>query len=432
MAAHRCAGPLCKEGMMGLMISDDGKRAPGVGDEVEVVIEAVAFGGDGVARHDGYVLFVPDVIPGERVRARITAAKRSYGRGVPVRIVEPSADRIEPRCGVYGVCGGCQYQHVSYERSLEFKEQQLKEVALRIGGLVIDDTCDPIRPAPEAYGYRTAVSLGVRNSGNAWEAGYFARDNETFVPISQCPIASEEINQVLAKIHSVLGHLDHPDQIKNITIKSAGKENLFYPGYRGPFRFQPDEVLVYRLGQLVFHFGPTTFFQVNHAMIPVLLDLVGEGLHPGMDETLLDLYAGVGLFSIALAKRYRQVFGIETGREAVTCFQENIEANNLRNVTVIRGTVEGTIEDARREMGGRRVSVVVDPPRMGLKDDVIRFLIEAPVGRLVYVSCDPATLARDIKRLAPSYRLRKITPIDMFPQTKHMETVAVLERIDAS
>ena len=130
---------------------------PKTGDEVDVTIDSMAFGGDGVARYRNYVLFVPDVIPGERVSVRISSTRRSYGRGVPARIIERSPYRIEPPCEVYGLCGGCQYQHVVYEKSLEFKEQQLKEVLLRIGGLPIEGVCDPIHPSPGPYGYRSAV-----------------------------------------------------------------------------------------------------------------------------------------------------------------------------------------------------------------------------------------------------------------------------------
>ena len=420
----RCVG----EEDASLMTSDEVNRSPGEGDELDVTIDSVAFGGDGVARVGGYVIFVPDVIPGERVRIAVTASKRSYGRGVVVRILEASADRVDPRCPVYGTCGGCQYQHVSYARSLDLKARQLREVASRIGGLAIDEVCDAVSPAPAAYGYRSAVSLRVRKTGHILEAGYSARDNTTFVPISRCPIASAQINDVLARVDSILSRHEHPDSIDRVSVKSAGGETLVYPHHRGPFRSPQYEVLVYRLGRLIFHFGATTFFQVNHDMIPVLLDVVAEGLSPDIGETLFDLYAGVGLFSIGFAERYGHVFGIESGSEAVTCFQENIRANSLTNVTAIRGRVETKIAGALSEMEGKRVSVVVDPPRTGMTDDVVRFLMDAPIDKLVYVSCDPATLARDLKPLVACYTLRKMTPLDLFPQTKHLETVAVLER----
>jgi 23S rRNA (uracil1939-C5)-methyltransferase len=160
----------------------------------------------------------------------------------------------------------------------------------------------------------------------------------------------------------------------------------------------------------------------------VLVDLVGEGLDPATDETLFDLYAGVGLFAVGLADRYRRVIGVETAGQAVAHFEENIRLNGVRNVTAVRGSVETKLQDASGEMDGKTVSIIVDPPRGGLKDDVIGFLNQAPVRRLVYVSCDPSTLARDLKKLLASFGLRKITPLDMFPQTGHIETVTVLER----
>jgi 23S rRNA (uracil1939-C5)-methyltransferase len=163
-------------------------------------------------------------------------------------------------------------------------------------------------------------------------------------------------------------------------------------------------------------------------MIPALIGLVENGLDPAPHETLFDFYAGVGLFSIALSGRYRQVVGVEAAEEAVECFQENIRENGLDNVTVVRGKVEGKTGDADRELEGKTVSVLVDPPREGMKREVTRFLNSAPLRKLVYVSCDPATMARDLRSLSTAYRLERITPLDMFPQTKHIEAVAVLKK----
>lgn len=407
---------------------DAKRKVPEVGDEMGVTVESVAFGGDGVARHEDYVVFVPDVIPGEKIIARITQVKRSYGRGIPVRILEPSPDRINPRCDVYGLCGGCQYQHVTYEKSLEFKEQQVKEVMLRIGRLSVGDLCDPIRPAPAPYGYRNAVSLHMRALEKGWQAGYFARDNKTFVPISCCPIASEAINDSLTDITPAIRGFDHPDRIKSITIKNAGARTLMYPVYRKPLRFRLDDRLCYRYKQLGFYYGSRSFFQVNHAMIPGLIELACEGLAPEPGEMLLDLYAGVGLFSLALADKYRRVVGIEADEEAVACFEANIGENRLQNVMVVRGTVEAELPAAGREIEGTAASILVDPPREGLNEKVVRFLKAFPIRKLVYVSCDPGTLARDLRLLKGIYSLQKITPLDIFPQTKHIETVAVLEK----
>jgi 23S rRNA (uracil1939-C5)-methyltransferase len=406
----------------------DGSR-PAVGDQVEVVIESVAFGGEGVARHGEYVIFVPDVIPGEKVTVSVTQAKRAYGRAVPVRVLEPSPDRVEPGCQVYGLCGGCQYQHVTYRRSLELKERQVKEVMLRIGGLDIEGFCNPIRPAPEAYGYRNVISLHVRSLGNRWQVGYFARDNKTLVPVSRCPIASKAINDLITDIEARLKGFDHGDRIKALTIKNSGASTLIFPVYQKPLRFMSEDRLSYRLKHITLSYTGGSFFQVNHAMLPDLLTLACDGLAPERVETLLDLYAGVGLFSLALADKYSRVIGIEAGEEAVACFEANIRDNRLRNVTVVRGTVEANIEAARREIEGKPAAVLLDPPRAGLADRVVRFLKDVFIRKLVYVSCDPATLARDLKKLAPSYALRSLTPLDMFPQTKHIEVVAVLERI---
>ena len=408
------------------MRDEDGK-VPAVGEEVEVTIRSMALGGDGVARHNDYVIFVPYVIPGERVRIRVTAVKRSYGRGVLVELLESSPDRIEPPCDVYGVCGGCQYQHVSYAKSLEFKEQQLRDVCRRVGGISVDDLCDPIRPAPEPYGYRNVITLHVPTGGEGLEAGFFARDNKTLIPITRCPIARDAIDLSLGDIGRVLSSFGQPEQIKQITIKHDGERVLFNPIYAGPFRFKSIERLCYRHGELVLKYGLNSFFQVNHSMIPDLIDTVSGGLDTVPDETLFDLYAGVGLFSIALAGRYSRVVGIEVARQPVECFEENVISNKIPNIVIVQGPVEHAFKYAYADYKNDANSVVVDPPREGLKKEVLGFLSVAVFRRLVYVSCDPATLARDLKILKTAYSIRKIVPIDMFPQTGHLETVTVLE-----
>jgi len=401
--------------------------SPGVGDEVNVTVDSVAFGGEGVARHDNYVLFVPDVIPGEKARVRITATKRTYGKAIPLDILEPSPDRTAPRCKVYGTCGGCQYQHVKYRRSLELKEQQVREVVERIARISIGEVCAPIRPSPKAWAYRNVISLKVRVGDNGRDAGYVARDNKTLVPISACPLAMEAINEAVAGIGSSLGGFEYPDKITDITIKHGDGQTLLYPRYMKPYRFRSAERLVYRHGDLAFRYGLRSFFQVNPSMIPGLMEVVGEALAPSHGESLLDLYAGVGLFSLAWARSFEKVVGVEVAREAVDCFRENIAENGLSNVRVVRGPVEQVLGRAYQKLKGRTVSVLADPPREGMRKDVIRFLNAARVRRIIYVSCDPATLARDIKALGASYSIRKITPLDMFPQTRHLETVAVLD-----
>ena len=417
------------------------RSKPGIGDELEVTIGSMAFGGDGVARHGDFVLFVPDVIPGEQVRVKVIAAKRSYGRALPLEIMKPSPGRVEPPCALYGLCGGCQYQHVSYETSTQIKELQIKEVTRRIGGLSIDDVCDPIVPSPEAYGYRNSITLKLkkaekgpktgesRGAGKAWTAGYIARDNRTSVTVSECPIAAGAINRAIANLDEGIRQFKDQKKIREITIKCDSNHTMLCPRYQRPIRFESEARLCYRHMGLAFYYGASSFFQVNHAMIPSLLDLVRSALDPRPGQSLIDLYAGVGLFSIALAKDYKQVTGLEIGQEAVECFQQNIRENGVANARVIRGAVETSIRAGLRELGDKPVSVLVDPPREGMKKEVIEALNEGPVERLAYVSCDPATLARDLRLLGASFTLKKITPLDMFPQTKHLEAVAALERI---
>ena len=390
----------------------------------------MAFGGEGVARCGNYVIFIPDVIPGERARARITASKRSYGRAVPTAILEASPDRVMPRCAVYGICGGCQYQHMRYERSLELKERQVAEVIQRIAGLGTAGMIAAIRPAPGPWHYRNVITLKVKRREGGWDGGYVARDNTTFVPVSCCPIAADGINEALVRISESLDEFELPEKIAEVTIKHAGGQTLIYPRYVRPYRFRPDDRLEYRHQDLKFRYGLRSFFQVNHSMIPLLLELVDEALGPEPGQGLLDLYAGVGLFSIAQAGKFDRVVAVEVAGEAVECMYENIKENRVRNISVVRGTVEKTIGRAYRKVKSRPVSVIADPPREGMRPEVIRFLKGAGIRKIVYVSCDPSTLARDLKALATTFSVESITPLDMFPQTGHLESVAALRRLD--
>ncbi len=397
------------------------------GDTFETIISSVAFGGEGVIRHEGFVLFVPDVISGEKVRVRITEVKRSFGKAKLEKVIESSPERTEPRCEVYGRCGGCQYQHISYPAQIRLKETQLRETLLRIGGISLDKKCQPIQFSNNPYEYRNSITLELRRGKGKWKFGYWGQDNKTFIPIKKCPIATSKINKSLKDIDEILEDFELPEKIREITIKEEEARVLFFPRYQKPYQFKSKETLKYKDQKINLFYGLNSFFQVNPRLIPNLIQLAREGFQDGPREILFDLYAGSGLFSIALAHQFDQVVGIEVNSEAFNYFQKNIKENRCQNVVPVKGSVEARISDAFHKSKTKKKCVLIDPPREGLAGSVSEFLVKNPVERLVYVSCNPATLARDLKALKEEYTIRKITPLDMFPQTKHLEVVAVLD-----
>lgn len=400
---------------------------------LEVQIDSVAFGGEGVAKADGFVIFVPDVISGERVRIRITDKKHSFAKAELLEILEASPDRISPLCPVYGLCGGCQYQHMTYEKSLALKKQQIQEVLERLGGIQTSEILKSVRPSPAAFGYRNTITIHFWWNDLKYRTGYFARDNRTFIEISDCPIASSKINEAIRDIDPILKRYPDPKYIKMLVIKEGDNGVFFYPHYRKSIRFRTADQILFRLGEFEFAYGLNSFFQVNSRMIPELVGLVSEGLgEPEEGEVLFDLYAGAGLFSIALSKKFKNIVGIELSREATQLFNENLKRNGISHITTVCGDVTNETEGVFANNRGRVNSIVIDPPREGMKPEVARFLAEKKFKTIVYVSCDPATLARDLKILRGTYEIVSITPLDMFPQTKHVETVTVLRRADKS
>ncbi len=401
---------------------------PQIGEVLTLSIDSVAFGGDGVSRHNNFVLFTPDVIAGEKVKVRVTEVKPSFGRALPLEILEPSPDRRAPLCPVFGVCGGCQYQHIQYPKQLALKTEQLKETLKRLGGLSVDDVTAPILASPKEYGYRNSVTVRVRKEAHAWEVGYTARDNRSFIKITDCPLASEDINHALKNMSTVMEDMESPKVITELTFKEGVDQVLLHPHYPAAYRYKTKERLFYEWKGLRIHYGLDSFFQVNPGLLAKMLELIEEALDPQGDEILFDLYAGSGLFSLVLAKKYKLVVGIEVNREAVNCFHENIKANSIPNIIIVGGEVEAKVQNVFDRFKGETNSILIDPPREGLGKGVAAWLAGTNFRKIVYVSCEISTLARDLKILTESYKIVKIEPLDMFPQTKHLETIVLLEK----
>lgn len=350
--------------------------------ELSLNIEGMAFGGAGVGRlPDGRVCFVPFTLPGERALVRVVREKKSFIEAELIRLLEVSVERIVPRCPIFGKCGGCAYQHVPYPRQLEIKREQIRELLRRVGGFSDPDVRATL-PSPSEWSYRNRISVHVQNG----QVGFHGRKTHRIVPASNCPIAAPVVNDQLATLSKT-----PPRQNQRITLRERSD-------YHG-------------------------FSQVNPGAAEVLAHVVAEMLAEG-NGLLVDAYCGAGFFAKKLAPHFERILGIEWSAGAVRA----AKATASEKESYLAGSVETHLAQALESSLPETISLLLDPPAEGLSSEVIRIIGDRLPAEIVYVSCDPSTLARDLKRLGGWYSLERVQPVDLFPQTAEVETAAKLRR----
>jgi 23S rRNA (uracil1939-C5)-methyltransferase len=349
-----------------------------VKDIVELEIQDIAFGGAGVARHEGKVYFVPFTAPGDRVVARVRKSKKAFVEADLIEIVTPAADRVVAPCPVFGRCGGCAYQHLPYARQLEFKQRQVEQTLRRVGRLQTVPM-EPIIPSPKQYEFRNRIRVHVQNG----QVGFYAHRSHQLVPIAACPISEPGVNVALQRLRR------QPMRDGDYTVVNVD---------RGRF-----------------------FEQTNDGVAAELVKLVEGWIAPGQ-EVLIDAYCGAGFFAHQLAVRFAKVVGIEENEHAVA------QARRVAgpNEHYLAGDVAFHLGDVLASNDLRRTTLVLDPPAAGLASRVVEMLLLQPPAQIIYVSCDPATLARDLGLLTKRYSLEAARPLDMFPQTAEVEVAARL------
>lgn len=401
----------------------------------------MAHGGAALGRHEGRVIFVAGGIPGERVRVKITEDKGRFAHARLVDVLEPSPDRVMPRCPHVPDCGGCQWQHIAYPRQLALKADIVRDQLTRIAG-VADPLVGPTLAAPAPWGYRNRVTFSI---GKDNQLGFQRAASHDVVPIAECHIADPRLMAVYEDLD-----LDLPGLVRLTLVAGSEEDDLLIafeterdeaPGLNVDFPIScvhlvgGDEAIpVNMIGNNhvtqwvaghTYRVSAGRFFQVNTAVAETLVALVCQWLDPSPDDTVLDAYCGVGLFTLPLAERAGLVIAIESDPGATEDLLLNL--GESENVEAIEGLVEAVLPDLVESEPLH--SAVVDPPRQGLDVAAVDALVDDGPPRLVYVSCDPATLARDVKRLSRGgYTLGNVQPVDMFPQTYHIETVALLTR----
>jgi 23S rRNA (uracil1939-C5)-methyltransferase len=413
---------------------------------LELTLDGIAQGGEGVGRWQERVVFARGGLPDERVQVRLRERRDAYARGDVIELLEASPDRIEPRLPG---ADHMPWQHIAYPAQLRFKRQILADQLAKIGGLTDPPVAETLA-APRQWGYRNSA----RFHGVGGRIGYYAADSHDLQEIESDPLLLPVLNDALAALRSVVrAGAPVPAEVILRASEAYGYVLAALRGYdaesigdlsqlamrwrmRGPMLAgvtllsQPPTALgadhlIEELGGIAFHLRPATFFQINSAAAEALLDLVRVGLKLRGGERLLDLYCGAGAFALPLAATVAEVVGIEEYAGAIEDGRTTAEANGIANVRFEIGRVEQTLG----QLDGTFEAAVLDPPRRGCHPQALEQLLRLAPARLVYISCQPATLARDLKLLvAGGYRVVSVQPVDLFPQTAHIESVCVLMR----
>ncbi|MGO8700174.1 MAG: class I SAM-dependent RNA methyltransferase [Limisphaerales bacterium] len=373
---------------------------PAPGDQVRLTIEDIAFGGEGVGRVGEFVVFVPFVALGETVEAQLIEVKKRFGRARLVKVLKPSPERVTPQCRYFRECGGCQYQHLQYAAQLGIKHKQISDLFARLGGLP-PGLVDPVIPCPNPYGYRNR--LMIRSQWDKFKQGlnigFIRADNRLVVDIEECQIAEPALN---ARITQVRQHPPPKGGIK-VVLRVAAE------GWEVP---------------------PDSFFQNNFFLLPALVETVRQRWREGGARFLIDAYCGVGFFSVELADLVEEFVGVEVDAAAIKAARKNALSHGRNNGQFLAGDTEELLPRLLRRFEAPQTAVILDPPRTGCPASVLETLRQRPPRQIIYVSCHPATLARDLNvlRAGDVFEVSKIVPLDMFPQTQHIECVADVRR----
>lgn len=402
-----------------------------------IEITAPAYGGECMGRlPDGRAVFVPYSLPGEQVQVELVEEKRGFARAKLVEVLRPSPDRTTARCLHFGVCGGCQYQHSSYENQLKLKKAVVRDQLERIGGIV-NPPVEDVVPSPTVWNYRNAVQFHLSSTGRL---GYQGWGTHSVVPISECHLPEPALNEVwplldlepLPGVERVELRLGTDDEIL-MALESdkptAPELNIEIPisvvhlSPASKLILAGEDYLVMEVHGRAFKVSAESFFQVNTAQAEAMVKHLLGILPLSKSTTLLDIYCGVGLFSAFLAPLVKRCIGVE--RSPSACEDYAVNLDEFDNVELYVGAAEQVLPDLKVEPD----IVVVDPPRAGIERAALDAMLQLQPQTIAYVSCDPATLARDLKRLiAGGYQLQRVTPFDMFPQTYHVETIVLMAR----
>jgi len=449
-----------------------------LGQDIELKIETVNHDGEGVGRYKGMAVFVPFTVPGEEVVVTVTGLKKNYavGRVVETTLTAPEGSRVNPQCPVFSVCGGSKLQHIDYRMQLELKRKLVEDSLKRIGR-INDAAVHPVIGMDQPWGYRNKAVYQVNRVEGKVELGFFAESTHTHVPTTDCLLLDGQIRDIAPLIEGMLNKYQVPpydwetgrgllrhvvirkgsdnSKIMIVFVTSAGKFTEQFTMAREIRAKVPQAASIVRnintaptrqifgresqllagqmwiteqLGGLIFTVSPTSFFQVNSRQAEILYEKAVEFAALTGRETVLDVYCGTGTAALFLAQRAGRVIGFEVSQEAVADAGANAKANRVTNVEFVAGKAEERLPKLLHQ-GMAPDVIVVDPPRQGVEKRALQAIADMAPQRIVYISCDPATLARDLNFLSfRGYRTVEVQPVDMFPQTAHVECVVRIQR----
>lgn len=447
-------------------------------DTAVVEITDIGVNGEGIGKVDGYTLFVKDAVIGDLAEVKVVKAKKNYGYARLVQVIRPSEDRVQPRCPYARKCGGCQIQEMSYEKQLAFKEQKVRGNLERLGGFdreLLDQIMDPVIGMKDPFGYRNKAQFpfGTDREGNPI-TGFYAGRTHDIIPNTDCALGlpvNREILEIILDfmktehiaaydektgkglirhvlirsgfttkeilvcfvingdriphVDRLIRRLTEIDGMTSITISPNTKQTNVIMGERCEVLWGQGYIIDY-IGKIRYQISPLSFYQVNPVQTEKLYELALEYADLKGGETVWDLYCGIGTISLFLAQKAGQVYGVEIVPQAIEDARKNAEINGIKNARFYVGKAEEVLP---RFPEKRADVIVVDPPRKGCDRTLLETILEMQPEKVVYVSCDPATLARDLKVLCEGgYELKKVRAVDMFPMTVHVETVVRLQR----
>jgi len=379
-----------------------------------VTIERILPGGVGLAHADGKTIFVSLAAKGDRVRVTIDRKQGNALFASIVEIVEASPDRIEPPCPYFGRCGGCDFQQMTYEAQLNAKAEIIRDCLHRIARLEIPDVT--VVPSPSEWHYRARATWQLDQIEQ--KIGYYERASRRVCDVAECAVLVPELQTALEQVRRTEPD-ELPEGLKHLDVVVGDNGVSLAPGFA---EFETRELSL-DLGSEVYTYNAQAFFQVNQSLLSQIVDFA---MKDATGESALDLYCGVGLFTLPLARRFKNVVGVESNSAATRFARRNLQQAQLSNAKILTATVTDWI---RSDSLASTDFVLLDPPRAGAESIVIKGIVDLKPARICYVSCDPATLARDLKKLvAAGFKVESLLGFDMFPQTHHVENVVLLER----
>lgn len=403
------------------------------------VVQKLDHYGRGIVKEDNHIIFVENALPDEIVNIKVTKSKKKIAEAQVLSYKKRSGYRVSPSCPYYSVCGGCHIMHLSYEKQLEWKYEKVKEILKKFMDFKSDFVIQPI-VGTDAIAYRNKVTFQVDR-----QIGYFQKESHEIVPISDCKLIDSQMNLILSKLRKL--KIDNCMQIVIRASKNL-KQSMIIFITNGNVN---EQMIIDELGSIVtsiyiknnelkciygnlyieehlhdfsFEISPLSFFQVNTHQAEKLYDIVKKYANLSKKDKLLDLYCGTGTIGIYLSKDCEYVLGIEVNEQAIFDARRNQVKNGCHNIEFVCGDVSSVVSNIRKHFD----VVIVDPPRSGLDHQTISFLRKGNFKRVIYVSCDPVTLARDLNFLSEVYSIEELTPVDMFPNTYHVECVCLLNR----